>query len=106
MLASSVGKTFANNGERIIDAEVSCRFNNDGHPVGEARIQPRGVEPRQRVAAIARGPCGQIYVDDAVCAVDSPLQWVGRRMAAGRKASPARRLYSLGGKSVDASNET
>lgn len=74
MLASSVSKTFANNGERIIDAEVSCRFNNDGHPVEEARIPLRGVEPGQRVAAAARGPRGQIYVNDAVCAVDSPLQ--------------------------------
>lgn len=64
----------ANNGARIIDAEISCRFNNDDSAVEETKIQLRGVEPGQRVAARVRGPQGQLFVNNAVCAVDSPLQ--------------------------------
>lgn len=64
----------ANNGERVIDADISCRFNNDGQLVEEARIQLRGIEPGQRVTSVARGPLAQLFVNNAVCAVDSPLQ--------------------------------
>lgn len=64
----------ANNGERVIDAQISCRFNNDGLLVEEAKIQLRGIAPGQRVEAPARGPLGSLYINNAVCAVDSPLQ--------------------------------
>jgi hypothetical protein len=64
----------ANNGERVIDAQISCRFNNDSLLVEEAKIMLRGIEPGQRVEAPARGPLGSLYVNTAVCAVDSPLQ--------------------------------
>ena len=64
----------ANNGERVIDAEISCRFSNERQLVEEARIQLRGIEPGQRVAAVARGPQAHLFVNTAVCAVDSPLQ--------------------------------
>lgn len=64
----------ANNGERTIDAEITCRFGNDSSLVEAAKVVLRGVEPGQRVAAVARGPSGLLYVNNAVCAVDSPLQ--------------------------------
>jgi hypothetical protein len=64
----------ANNGERVIDAQITCRFNNDSLLVEEAKIRLRGIEPGQRVTAPARGPQGHLYVNNAVCAVDSPLQ--------------------------------
>jgi len=64
----------ANNGERAIDAQISCRFNNDRLLVEEAKITLRGIAPGQRVEAPARGPQGQLYVDNTVCTVESPLQ--------------------------------
>jgi hypothetical protein len=61
MRASILSETvtiLAHNGERVIDAQISGRFNNDSLLVEGARDRPRDIEPDQRVSAPARGPQG------------------------------------------------